>query len=210
MQQLLTSTWSVACPFQYFDLLTPDILSHLPDTWYLHVMYCSCWIRKNTYGSPCKVYHFNEKKRIKSGNNSQKNVWSRSRHRLKRILGSDTFKQIWLSTIKNFQLIKEVMNSYVIWVSHTYLWVTLDLESEPCHDFEQVFFVPSNVHVEPVFSVLVAGWFCEKSGWIWKVEDVKQGLGDFWAQPAKIRPFTTTGSLRIWPVPNLLPFIWTG
>lgn len=63
MQQLLTSTWSVACPFQYFDLLTPDILSHLPDTWYLHVMYCSCWIRKNTYGSPCKVYHFNEKKK---------------------------------------------------------------------------------------------------------------------------------------------------
>ena len=37
------------------------------------------------------------------------------------------------------------------------------------------------------------------------------GSGDFWAQPPKIRPFTTsTGFLRIWPVANLLPFIWTG
>jgi hypothetical protein len=29
---------------------------------------------------------------------------------------------------------------------------------------------------EPVFSVMAAGWFCEKSGWIWKVEDVKPVL----------------------------------
>jgi hypothetical protein len=38
-----------------------------------------------------------------------------------------------------------------------------------------------------------------------------QGSGDFWAQPAKIRPFkTSTGFPMIWPVANLLPFIWTG
>jgi hypothetical protein len=38
-----------------------------------------------------------------------------------------------------------------------------------------------------------------------------QGSGDFWAQPAKIRPFTTsTGFLRIILVANLLPLIWTG
>ena len=30
-----------------------------------------------------------------------------------------------------------------------------------------------NVQGEPVFSVMVAGWFCEKSGCIAKVEDVK-------------------------------------
>ena len=30
-----------------------------------------------------------------------------------------------------------------------------------------------NVRGEPVFSVLAAGCFCEKSGWIGKVEDVK-------------------------------------
>ena len=30
-----------------------------------------------------------------------------------------------------------------------------------------------NVRGEPVFGVMVAGWFCEKSGWIGKVEDVK-------------------------------------
>ena len=30
-----------------------------------------------------------------------------------------------------------------------------------------------NVQGEPVFSVMAAGWFCEKSGWIRKVEDVK-------------------------------------
>jgi hypothetical protein len=29
---------------------------------------------------------------------------------------------------------------------------------------------------EPVFSVMAAGWFCEKSGWIGKVEDVKPML----------------------------------
>ena len=33
-----------------------------------------------------------------------------------------------------------------------------------------------NVQGEPVFSVMVAGWFCEKSGWIGKVEDVKPVL----------------------------------
>jgi hypothetical protein len=38
------------------------------------------------------------------------------------------------------------------------------------------------------------------------------GSGDFGAELAsKIRPFTTsTGFLRIRPVANLLPFIWTG
>jgi hypothetical protein len=30
----------------------------------------------------------------------------------------------------------------------------------------------NNVRGEPVFSVMAAGWFCEKSGWIGKVEDV--------------------------------------
>jgi hypothetical protein len=40
---------------------------------------------------------------------------------------------------------------------------------------------------------------------------VEQGSGDFWDQPAKIHPFTTSTSfLRIWPVANLMPFIWTG
>ena len=33
-----------------------------------------------------------------------------------------------------------------------------------------------NVRGEPVFSVIAAGWFCEKSGWIGKVEDVKPVL----------------------------------
>jgi hypothetical protein len=35
---------------------------------------------------------------------------------------------------------------------------------------------PRNVRGEPVFSVVAAGWFCEKSGWIGKVEDVKPVL----------------------------------
>ena len=43
------------------------------------------------------------------------------------------------------------------------------------------------------------------------VKAALQGSGDFWAQPAKIRPFTTSTSFfRIWPVANLLPLIWTG
>ena len=33
-----------------------------------------------------------------------------------------------------------------------------------------------NVRGEPVFSVMATGWFCEKSGWIGKVEDVKPVL----------------------------------
>jgi hypothetical protein len=44
-----------------------------------------------------------------------------------------------------------------------------------------------NVRREPVFSVMDAGWFCEKSGWIGKVEDVKpvllQKKSDFNRQP---------------------------
>jgi hypothetical protein len=36
--------------------------------------------------------------------------------------------------------------------------------------------VGTNVRGELVFSVTTAGWFCEKSGWIGKVEDVKQVL----------------------------------
>jgi hypothetical protein len=39
---------------------------------------------------------------------------------------------------------------------------------------------------------------------------LRQHLGDLGAQPAKTRPFTTsTGFLRISPVANLLPLIWT-
>jgi hypothetical protein len=34
----------------------------------------------------------------------------------------------------------------------------------------------TNVWGEPVFSVMAAGWFCEKSGWMGKVEDVKPML----------------------------------
>ena len=33
-----------------------------------------------------------------------------------------------------------------------------------------------NARGEPVFSVMAAGWFCEKSSWIGKVEDVKPVL----------------------------------
>jgi hypothetical protein len=36
--------------------------------------------------------------------------------------------------------------------------------------------VGSNVQEEPVFSVMGAGWFCEKFGWIREVEDVKPVL----------------------------------
>ena len=34
----------------------------------------------------------------------------------------------------------------------------------------------TNLRGEPVFSVMAAGWFCEKFGWIGKVEDVKPAL----------------------------------
>jgi hypothetical protein len=34
----------------------------------------------------------------------------------------------------------------------------------------------TNVRGEPVFNVLAASWFCEKSSWIGKVEDVKTML----------------------------------
>jgi hypothetical protein len=34
----------------------------------------------------------------------------------------------------------------------------------------------SNVRGEPVFSVMAAGWFCDKSGWIGNLEDVKPVL----------------------------------
>jgi hypothetical protein len=44
----------------------------------------------------------------------------------------------------------------------------------------------------------------------WLGSGEMQDSGDFWAQPAKIRPFTTsTGFPRNCLVANLLPFIWT-
>ena len=46
---------------------------------------------------------------------------------------------------------------------------------------------PSVLHGEPVFSVMAAGWFCEKSGWIGKLEDVKPVL-------SKIKKRISTGN----------------
>jgi len=52
-------------------------------------------------------------------------------------------------------------------------------------------------------------WWVVLQTVIWR--SLEQGSGDFRAQPAKMRPFTTsTGFFMIWPVANLLPFIWTG
>ena len=55
------------------------------------------------------------------------------------------------------------------------------IEPRSCH------LLCSKVRGEPVFSVMAAGWFCEKSGWIGKVEDVKPVLlkkkSDFNRQP---------------------------
>ena len=57
-----------------------------------------------------------------------------------------------------------------------------------------------------VVGVFQVGGLYPLARWGWK-----QGSGDFWAPPAKIRPFTTsTGFFRIWPVANLLPSIWIG
>ena len=44
-----------------------------------------------------------------------------------------------------------------------------------------------NVREEPVFSVMAASWFCEKSGWIGKVEDVKLVLFFFFLKKKKTR-----------------------
>jgi hypothetical protein len=44
----------------------------------------------------------------------------------------------------------------------------------------------SNVRGEPVFSVMVAGWFWEKSGWIGKAEDVQPVLWRKKIQPVSI------------------------
>ena len=52
---------------------------------------------------------------------------------------------------------------------------------------------------------------CQKETGLTQLLAFRQGSGDFWAQPAEIRPFTiSTGFFRIWPVANLLPLIWTG
>ena len=61
------------------------------------------------------------------------------------------------------------------------------------------YLLPPNVPGEPIFSVTAAGWFCEKSGGIGKVEDVKPVLfetkTDFNRQP-----FWRGGSLSGWIV----------
>ena len=49
-----------------------------------------------------------------------------------------------------------------------------------------------NVKGEPVFNVMVASWFCEKSSWIGKAEDVKHVLlkkTDFNRQPFEEEDF---------------------
>jgi hypothetical protein len=59
--------------------------------------------------------------------------------------------------------------------------------------------VTLNVRGEPVFSVLAAGWFCEKSSWFGQVEDVKLVLvkkkSDF-----NRHPFSGGGFLPGWIV----------
>ena len=47
------------------------------------------------------------------------------------------------------------------------------LDSTVFHNMKRTTLACDNVHAEPVFSVMAGGWFCEKSGWIGKVEDVK-------------------------------------
>jgi len=50
------------------------------------------------------------------------------------------------------------------------------MEMSKIYKHEQIDLLQGNVRGEPVFSVMAAGWFCEKSGWIGKVEDVKPVL----------------------------------
>ena len=59
--------------------------------------------------------------------------------------------------------------------------------------------IPCNVRGEPVLSVMAAGWFCEKSGWIGKVEDVKPV---FWKKEMDFnrQPFWGGGFLPRWIV----------
>ena len=58
-------------------------------------------------------------------------------------------------------------NYHKIQTVEEHVW-DLKLKNVTCH--------LGNVRGEPVSSVMAAGWFCEKSGWIGKVEDVKPVL----------------------------------
>ena len=74
---------------------------------------------------------------------------------------------------------------YIYTVSKIWVWEFLSMRGRHHHPPPPTIIIlgwrflqlpASNVRGEPVFSVMTAGWFCEKSGWIGKVEDVKPVL----------------------------------
>ena len=111
-------------------------------------------------------------------------------------------------------------------------WMQLSVLCEG--HFEQAYFVAvicvdslvsfafvNDASVKWCFTKIVANFGFASFWWVaislWPVGVLVPGLapakdsGDFWAQPAKVRSFTTsTCFFRIWSVANLLPFIWTG
>ena len=60
----------------------------------------------------------------------------------------------------------------------------------------------SNVQGEPVFSELAVNWFCEKSDWIGKVEDVKPVFLNFFFNKMDFnrQPFWGGGFFELWIV----------
>jgi hypothetical protein len=51
-----------------------------------------------------------------------------------------------------------------------------------------------NVWGEPVFSVMESSWFCEKSGWIGKVEDVRPVLSKIYKKLVLKKTWISTGN----------------
>jgi len=63
-----------------------------------------------------------------------------------------------------------------------------------------------NVSGEPVSSAMVAGWFCEKSGWIGKVEDVKHVFFNNKKKDFNWKPFWG-GGFSCWWIVKYVDFI---
>ena len=69
----------------------------------------------------------------------------------------------WMNVLESSLPVRTIYVQLSLWMNST---------PHPCGGPKDN--LPSNVREEPVFiSVMAAGWFCEKSGWIGKVEDVK-------------------------------------
>ena len=102
------------------------------------------------------------------------------------------------------------VTTFLMPTHHIDYWrLTFNILCDICNNIHD-FFLPKK-SVKILVFLCLTGYMLTSFDSPLSIRGMLQGSGDFWAPPAKIRPFTTsTGFFQDWPVANLLSLIWTG